>query len=67
MPEKNNISSIIAWNAWMPTFNTAHLTKTYIKYTINVKNVGILKYVYILSGDVVNDVIPSIARSINFT
>ena len=32
----------------------------------NVRKVGILIYVAILSGDVVNDVIPSIAKSISF-
>ena len=38
---------------------------TGIKYTNNAKNVGMLKNVDILSGDVVKDVIPSIAKSIN--
>ena len=36
-----------------------------MKYTNNATNVGIAIYVDILSGDVVNDVIPSIARLIN--
>ena len=39
---------------------------TYIKYINKAKNVGIAKYVEILKGDVVKDVIPSIAKSINF-
>ena len=37
-----------------------------MKYMNNAKNVGILNAVDILSGDVVNDVIPSIAKSTNF-
>ena len=37
-----------------------------MKYINNAKNVGMLKNVDILSGDVVNDVIPSIAKSTNF-
>ena len=38
--------------------------EVYIDYPIDVTN--LVKYVDNLSGDVVNDVIPSIARSINF-
>ena len=37
-----------------------------MKYTNNAKNVGIAIYVDILSGDVVKDVIPSIARLTSF-
>lgn len=37
-----------------------------MKYINKAPNVGIHKYVDILSGDVVKDVIPSIAKSINF-
>ena len=65
-PEKNNISNIIAWNACIAVCVTHAFTITYIKYTNNAKNVGMLKNVDILSGYVVNDVIPSIAKSINF-
>lgn len=43
-----------------------HFIITYIKYTTKAKKVGILRYVEILSGDVVKAVIPSIAKSINF-
>ena len=45
---------------------THAFTITYIKYTNNAKNVGMLKNVDILSGEVVKDVIPSIAKSISF-
>ena len=44
----------------------AALKLLYTNIQKNVKNVGILIYVEILSGDVVNDVIPSIAKSTNF-
>ena len=66
IPEKNNINNIIAWKACIATFSLIHFIITYIKYITNAKNVGMLKNVDILSGDVVNDVIPSIAKSISF-
>ena len=65
-PAKNSINNIIAWNACIAVCVTTAFTITYMKYMNNAKNVGILKYVDILSGDVVNDVIPSIAKSISF-
>ena len=36
-----------------------------MKYTANIKNVGIAKYVETLNGDVVKDVIQNIDKYIN--
>lgn len=58
IPEKNNISNIIAWYACIASCITIDLAITYIKYTNNTINVGIEIYVASLNGDVVNDVIP---------
>ena len=61
-PEKNNTSNIIAWKASIGTLNRIHFIITYMKYMNNAKNVGIAQNVDIRNGDVVNDVIPSIAK-----
>ena len=42
------------------------INKQVINKLKNAKNVGIAKNVDIRNGDVVNDVIPSIAKLINF-
>ena len=65
IPEKNKINKIVAWKAWIGWCTINDLAITYIKYTNKIKNVGIAIKVEILSGEVVKDVIPSIARLIN--